>query len=128
MRTNFYFMLLGAATLPTLVDAQQRAIQNSQYSVLGQPTTLPQGHVGAGLKEALLKGVQFAVRELGHEGGFLTNLNVRIPMPKQLQSVEKHLRFLKQDQLPDEFVATMNYAAERTIPEGYRSSARPSRG
>jgi len=40
-----------------------------------------------GLKEALGKGVQQAVSQLGHDGGFLTNLNVKIPMPETMQHV-----------------------------------------
>src|SRR5438105_12463718 len=56
-----------------------------------------------GLKEALTNGVQHAIAELGHEGGFLTNLNVKIPMPEKLRTVEKTLRELKQDKLADDF-------------------------
>ena len=70
-----------------------------------------------GLKEALGKGVQQAVSRLGHDGGFLTNANVRIPMPEKLRTVEKTLRVLKQDKLADDFVATMNHAAEQAVPE-----------
>jgi hypothetical protein len=38
-------------------------------------------------------------------------------MPEQLHSVERSLRFLGQDKLADEFVATMNHAAEQAVPE-----------
>jgi hypothetical protein len=79
--------------------------------------SLTQEQVAGGLKEALGKALQQAVAQLGHEGGFLTNLNVRIPMPEKLRSVEKTLRSLKQDKLADEFVVTMNRAAEQAIPE-----------
>ncbi len=70
-----------------------------------------------GLREALDKGVQQAVLELGHDGGFLTNLHVRIPMPRQLQTFERTLRNLGQDKLADDFVATMNHAAEQAVPQ-----------
>ncbi len=70
-----------------------------------------------GLREALSKGMRSAVSSLGHDGGFLTNLNVRIPMPSKLRSAEKTLRALKQDQLADDFVNTMNHAAEQAVPE-----------
>lgn len=68
------------------------------------------------LKEALAKGAESAVRQLGVPGGFLTNLNVKIPMPPGLQKVEKTLRTLKQEALADEFVTTMNRAAESAVP------------
>jgi hypothetical protein len=83
----------------------------------GLTASLSQDQVVQGLKEALGKGVQQAVTRLGHEGGFLTNLNVRIPMPEKLRSVEKTLRVLKQDKLADDFVTTMNHAAEQAVPE-----------
>jgi len=78
---------------------------------------LSQDQIVQGLKEALSKGMHSAVSSLGHDGGFLTNLNVKIPMPAKLRSVEKTLRTLKQDQLADDFVNTMNHAAEQAVPE-----------
>jgi hypothetical protein len=96
----------------------QESIQSSSFA--SQPTGLQgfaQQQLASGLKEALSKGLQQAVAELGHEGGFLTNLYVRIPMPQQLHTLEKTLRSLGQQQLADEFVAAMNHAAEQAVPE-----------
>lgn len=78
---------------------------------------LGQDEITRGLKEALAKGVQHAVSELGRDGGYLNNLAVKIPMPQSLAQVEKALRAVKQDKLADEFVATMNHAAEKAAPE-----------
>jgi hypothetical protein len=87
----------------------------------GQATTglagLSQDQMVQGLQEALGKGLQQAITRLGHDGGFLTNLNVKIPMPAKLQTVEKTLRAMRQDKLADDFVATMNHAAEQAVPE-----------
>lgn len=80
-------------------------------------SSLSQDQVAQGLKEALGKGVQQAVSRLGHDGGFLTNLDVKIPMPDRLRTVEKTLRALKQDKLADDFVNTMNHAAEQAVPQ-----------
>jgi hypothetical protein len=81
-------------------------------------TSLPltQDEMIRGLKEALAKGTQQAVASLGKDGGFLKNLDVKIPMPENLQRVEKTLRKLGQDRYADEFVATMNHAAEQAVP------------
>ncbi len=78
---------------------------------------LSQDQLVGGLKQALSNGLQHAVGQLGHSGGFLTNLNVKILMPSKLQTVEKALRAVKQDKLADDFVATMNHAAEQAVPE-----------
>jgi hypothetical protein len=80
-------------------------------------SALSQDQMVGGLKDALGKGLQNAIANLGHDGGFLTNLNVKIPLPEKLQTVEKTLRALKQDQLADDFVATMNHAAEQAVPQ-----------
>ncbi len=68
------------------------------------------------LKQALDKGADFAVDELGQTGGFLNNPKVRIPMPDSLQSIEKILRQVGQDEYADEFETTMNSAAEQAVP------------
>lgn len=68
------------------------------------------------LKQALDKGADFAVAELGKDGGFLDNPKVRIPMPEKLQSVEKVLRKVGQDKYADEFETTMNNAAQQAVP------------
>lgn len=80
-------------------------------------TVLTDEEVIKGLKEALSKGAQTAVANLGKDGGFLNNLDVKIPLPEDLKKVEKLLRTFKQDKYADEFVATMNHAAERAVPE-----------
>jgi hypothetical protein len=71
----------------------------------------------AGLKEALNKGVDHAVIDLGRKDGFLRNIEVRIPIPESLTPVERTLRTLGQGALVDEFQATINRAAERAAPE-----------
>jgi hypothetical protein len=70
-----------------------------------------------GLKEALSKGTQQAIASLGKEGGFLNNLDVRIPLPNELARIEKLLRQLGQDKYADQFVASLNQAAEKAVPE-----------
>ncbi len=68
------------------------------------------------LKQALDKGTDFAVDELGKTGGFLNDPKVKIPMPDSLHSIEKILRQVGQDKYADEFEATMNSAAEQAVP------------
>lgn len=80
-------------------------------------TALTQDQMVGGLKEALAKGVEKSVASLGKEDGFLKDLGVKIPMPDSLQRVEKTLRMLRQEKLADDFVTTMNRAAEKAVPE-----------
>lgn len=86
----------------------------------GQATTvaaLSDRDVVAALKEALARGAERAVSELGQTNGFLADARVRIPMPEALAPIESALRALNQDRYADEFVVTMNRAAESAVPE-----------
>jgi hypothetical protein len=94
----------------------QRPATGTASGATSAVATLTQDEMARGLKEALAKGVNHAVSELGKNDGFLNNLDVRIPMPERLQQVEKTLRMLGQDKMADEFVATMNHAAEQAVP------------
>jgi len=79
-------------------------------------TTLSDNEITGGLKEALFSGIKFAVNTLGKENGFLNDVRVKIPLPKSLQNIEKALRFAGQGKMVDEFVVSMNRAAEKAVP------------
>jgi hypothetical protein len=70
----------------------------------------------AGLKEALSVGIERATSLLGQEGGFLDDATVRIPIPESLRRVERALRSLGQEALADDFLVSMNRAAEKATP------------
>ena len=91
-------------------EAQQPTIEN-QLQSLGET------QIAAGLKEALARGVTNAIANLNKQGGFLTNLNVKIGLPSSLATTEKTLRKLKQDYLVDGFITNMNRAAEIAVGE-----------
>jgi len=100
--------LAGCATTSDWLDRVTKA---------GGAAGLTQQEMVAGLRAALDKGVDHAVTDLGREGGFLRNVEVRIPVPETLQPAERMLRTLGQGRLVDEFQTTLNRAAERAVPE-----------
>lgn len=100
----------------TLSPAATKAPDSTSQGTTGL-ASLSQDQVVQGLKDALGKGLQQAVAGLGRDGGFLTNLDAKIPMPEKLQKVETALRAINQQKLVDDFVATMNHAAEQAVPE-----------
>jgi Protein of unknown function (DUF4197) len=73
--------------------------------------------IGSGLKEALSVGTQKAVRLVAKPGGYFDNEAIKIPVPQNLRTVEKVARGLGQGARVDEFVASMNHAAESAAPE-----------
>jgi hypothetical protein len=68
-----------------------------------------------GLLQALEVGTKRTVDRLGKTNGFLKDPKVRIPIPDNLRTVEKGLRALGQDKYADEFIETMNHAAEDAV-------------
>jgi hypothetical protein len=114
-------LLLLLVTLPAqadwtqYLDSAKEALDSS--GVADSATDLTNDEMVAGLKQALDKGTQFAVNKLGQPGGFLDNKKVRIPMPDSLSWVESSLRTVGQDEMADEFIDTMNTAAEQAVPE-----------
>lgn len=70
----------------------------------------------AGLREALLIGSENAVVETGRLDGFFQNEVIRILLPEDFELIERGLRLVGQGELVDEFVLSMNRAAERAAP------------
>ncbi len=71
----------------------------------------------SGLKEALTKGAEFAVSNLGTANGFLGNKAVKIGLPDSLKTAEKAMRTFGMSKQADELVETMNHAAENAVAE-----------
>lgn len=113
-------LILAAATPLTAADLLDLFKSKPATETAGATAALAglsQDQLVGGLKEALGKGVQQAIASLGKPDGFLKDVRVKIPMPESLQKAEKALRALHQDKYADEFVETMNRAAEQAVPE-----------
>ena len=82
----------------------------------GTSSKVSDNEIAGGLKEALGKGVKFAITSLGKENGYLGNNRVKIPLPGTLRKLEKGLRVAGQGRSVDEFIASMNHAAEKAVP------------
>ena len=55
---------------------------------MGQ-SQLTHGEIAAGLKETLRTGTATVVNQLGKPGGFSDDPQIRIPLPKSLETVER---------------------------------------
>ena len=77
---------------------------------------LSEAKIGSGLQEALKVGTENAVLQTGSVDGFLANKAIKILMPKPLQNVEQPLRLVGYGPQIDEFVVSMNRAAEKAVP------------
>jgi len=73
--------------------------------------------IDAGLKEALARGAEAAVAQLGRHDGFFGDSALKIPLPEPLQKVEQVMRMFGMGKQADELVLSMNRAAEAAVPQ-----------
>ncbi len=74
------------------------------------------GEIVAGLKEALSIGSENAVLQTGRLDGYFRDEVIKILLPENFEIVERGLRLIGQGELVDEFVMSMNRAAETAAP------------
>ena len=83
---------------------------------LGKRNGLSDEKITSGLKEALRVGTDNAVRSTGRPDGYFGNEAIKVLMPEKLRTLEKGLRAIGYGPDVDEFVLSMNRAAERAAP------------
>lgn len=110
--------LSGAALaqVPKLDDLVKGATSALPKSGSGGAGTSDLKTDAAGLKEALAVGTERAVKSLGRENGFFGNAAVKILMPSSLQKVAEVARMAGYQKQVDEFILSMNRAAEAAVP------------
>ena len=65
-----------------------------------------------GLKDALVRGADIAVSQLGQKDGYLDNKRVRIPLPEPLQSAEKAMRAMGMKKQAEELIAVYDASGD----------------
>jgi hypothetical protein len=111
-------MLLAAALLISAnpASAQLDKMLKGLSGSMGSGGGLTDAKIGSGLQEALKVGTENAVIQTGQTDGFFANHAIKILMPKSLQAIESPLRFVGYGPKIDEFVLSMNRAAEKAVP------------
>lgn len=118
-KTTFTALALaGLFLIGILAPSGARADLGQDLSkLLGQSSSQPsEKEMAQAIRQALGQGGERAIRTLGKKDGFFRNPEVRVPMPKELRSVDSLLRRLGQGRYADQFVRTLNRAAEQAIP------------
>ena len=80
-------------------------------------TGLSNEEVGAGLKEALTKGVSKGSDLVSQVDGYFKNAEIKIPFPPEVKNVETRLRQIGMGAEVDKFVLALNRAAEDAAKE-----------
>ncbi len=92
------------------------ALKQAAYA-LGQGGSPSQSEISSALKEALEMGVIAGTDRLSLQNGFLGNAAVKLLFPTEAQKVEKTLRGVGLNKPCDDFILSMNRAAELAVKE-----------
>ena len=111
--------LLSFLLLFSLVPgaAQAKKKTNPLGKIFGPTDSLSEDKIVLGLKEALQLGTGNAVTGVGRLDGYFKDAIIKILMPKKLQTIEKGLRLVGYGPKVDEFVLSLNRAAEKAAPQ-----------
>src|SRR5574340_983186 len=103
--------MLLAAGLALALPAHAFDWNEMLKGVLSKPASQPaassvdalsNADINAGLKEALTRGADAAVAQLGQKDGFFGNAALKIPLPPSLQKAEKAMRLFGMGKQADE--------------------------
>ena len=118
--------IILAAGLTLALPAHAMDLGEMLKGVISKPASPPTAsgvdalsstEINAGLKEALTRGADAAVAQLGQKDGFFGNAALKIPLPPALQKAEKAMRMFGMGKQADDLVLSMNRAAEAAVPE-----------
>lgn len=113
----FPFIIMGLLTVNSLVGCStlmQIASTSTTSQANGDPTP---NQISSGLKEALTKGLGFAVDKLGAQNGFLGDAAVKILFPSEAKFAADKLRQIGLGSLVDDFELQMNRGAEDAVKQ-----------
>lgn len=111
MRTHLLFLLIGLVFLASPASAQ---VDQLLKGITGSGVT--DSKASAGLKEALEVATEKAVSLTGRPNGYFGDAAIKILMPAKLQTMQEGLRAVGYGPQIDEFVLSMNRAAEQAAP------------
>jgi hypothetical protein len=107
----------AAAQMPNLGDIMKGVGRMTQTpSSAGAPGSSDEKTSAAGIKEALAVGTGRAVSTLSRPDGYFGNAAVKILMPSSIQKVADVARMAGYQKQVDDFVLSMNRAAEAAVP------------
>lgn len=105
------FFIFSTTSSYGFFDNILKGITTTPVQEQGDHTTI------SGLKEALSIGTQNAVKNVSQVDGYFGNKEIKILMPEKIQKVADVLRKIGYEREVDEFVLSMNRAAEKAAPK-----------
>lgn len=119
MKLRTLYLAITAIVISSASNAQIKipgALKQAANSI-SQGNAPSQLEIGSALKEALEIGVSAGTDRLSTPNGFLGNAAVKLLFPPEAQKIEKTLRGLGLNKPCDDFIMSMNRAAELAVIE-----------
>jgi hypothetical protein len=114
MSTRRYWA--GSVLLLLMAGVSSGENEISSRADAGPQSILNDTKIASGLKEALQVGATNAVKITGRPDGYFKNEAIKILLPKNLRTMEKGLRAMGYGPKVDDFILSMNRAAEAAAP------------
>ena len=111
MLNRMLAVIIGLALIASPASAQ---VEQLLRGITGSGVT--DSKASAGLKEALQVATEKAVALTGKPNGYFGDAAIKILMPQKLQTMQQGLRAVGYGPQIDEFVLSMNRAAEQAAP------------
>jgi hypothetical protein len=106
-----FTLFLATACNGGILDDLLKGLTSSPEQGMDEDTVI------AGLREALSVSTENAVKNVSRTGGYLANEAIRITMPEKIQKVADVLNRIGYHKQVDEFITSMNRAAEKAAPK-----------
>ena len=114
LSATFIFLVL---VISGCTSTQLSTAIKSVDDLLGGGDELTSADVVAGLKEALIVGADLSTKASSSVDGYFGNPEIKIPFPPEIEEVELKLRQLGLNKPVDDFVLSINRAAEKAAAE-----------
>ena len=116
-RSLLIVKLLGCALLFIIFSSCQTDQIGGILKDLQKQNVLSEDEIIRGLKQALEIGTKNSVDVVSVLDGYYKNQKIKIPLPQEWQKIESTVRKIGLGPKMDEFIMSMNRAAEQAAPK-----------
>ena len=114
---TFSTILLTGSLQAGWLDKAKDLLNESGVTSSGTASSLTDGEISSGLKEALRVGSDLVVNQLGATDGFNADPSIHIPLPNSLKKVQSTLDKVGMSGMLDDLETRLNRAAEIATPK-----------
>ena len=100
----------------SLLNEGAQLLKDTGISDTTVSSSLDKTDIISGLKAALSRGVEKSIKKLGQKNGFLRDKKLKINLPPTINKMAQIAKKLGQGHRVNDFVKSMNHAAEAAVP------------